>query len=637
MALTFAITPGANLMWKGLPAQVLENVPGDLTRVVIELTRSKETKAVKIAELRARAEDVPEDSTVDLALCEEGRFEKGKAIFRKLVGPLLQLNGRRTSAEVKRLANLAGVSRTTAYRKLERYETIGTVTALMPHQNTGGRGKTRLHPKVYGITVKVCKQQLDTANGTTLANTMYHLRCAFEDKRNGLEGLRLPHQNTVDKILRRLRNAKTGKTARQKVALNRGSVNAKWPGSTCEMDHGYLDVLILDPVYREEIGRPWLTLLIDCCTRMVMGFYLSLDFPSAASAGMCVANAICMKEKYLKEIGVADSVWPWWGKFDLLHMDNAKEFRGNTIQRGCDQHGLKIYWRPVATPECGGHIERLMGSVADEMKLIPGTTFSNYKEKGDYKSAKEAAMTLGELEKYLITWILEVYHQREHAELRMSPLQKLEEMRQFGSDEFPACGNPEPIMDEERLRLDFTPFEERTVQKDGVQIDYIQYHHDVLRKFVKRKDPATKRSQTFIFRKDPRNIKFLHFWNPDTQRYHQISYRNTSGPAMSIHEHRAIVKALKARGARKINDDLIFEAWKKLRKQIDEAKQTTGLTRKQKREEAIREQNKKLNPIVPSSKTDTDETDEVPDDPTPSSDSEQPVALRQIYNVDLNV
>jgi putative transposase len=625
-------------MWKGQPAQVMETVPGDLARVVIELTRSNETKVVKIAELRPRPEDLPSDTTVDLAILNEGRFENGKAMFRNLVGPLLQLAGRRTTAEVKRLAELAGVSRTTAYRKLEVYQKTGTVASLMPYEKTGGRGKSRLHPKVYGMTLKVCNQQLDTANGTTLGNVMYHLRCAFDDKRNGLGELSLPHENTVGKILRRLEDEKkTGRMPRRKRHLKRGTVNANWPGSTCQMDHGYLDILILDPIYREEIGRPWITLLIDCCTRMVMGFYLSLDFPSAASAGMCVANAICMKDAYLKEIGLPDAVWPWWGTFNLLHVDNAKEFRGNTLKRGCDQHDLKLHWRPVANPTYGGHIERMMGTVAGEMKLIPGTTFSNYKEKGDYESAKEAAMTLEELERYLVTWFLEAYHQREHSELGMSPLQKLEQMRRFGSDEYPACGDPDPVKDEQRLRYDFMPFEERTVQTDGVRLNHIYYRHDVLRPFVKRKDPATKKTQTFIFRKDPRNIKFLHFWNPDTNRYHGISYRNTSGPAMSIHEHRAIVKALRARKVRQINEDHIFDTWKKLRQQIEQAKATTGLTRKQKRHEAIRETNMKLTAKAKDSEKETNESDDSADAASEISDNAQPARPLKTYTVDLDI
>ena len=62
-------------------------------------------------------------------------------------------------------------------------------------------------------------------------------------------------------------------------------------------------------------------------------------------------------------------------------------------------------------------IERLLGTILREIHNLPGTTFSNPRERGEYDSEAKAAMTLAELEKWLATYIVEVYHQRMHPDV----------------------------------------------------------------------------------------------------------------------------------------------------------------------------------------------------------------------------
>ena len=44
-----------------------------------------------------------------------------------------------------------------------------------------------------------------------------------------------------------------------------------------------VDVIVVDEIDREPIGRPWLTLAVDVATRMVPGFHLTLEAPSRIS------------------------------------------------------------------------------------------------------------------------------------------------------------------------------------------------------------------------------------------------------------------------------------------------------------------------------------------------------------------
>ena len=58
------------------------------------------------------------------------------------------------------------------------------------------------------------------------------------------------------------------------------------------------------------------------------------------------------------------------GQLTHLHLDSAKEFRSEALRRGCEQYGIAIDYRPVRTPQYGGHIERLIGTMMGKVHLL---------------------------------------------------------------------------------------------------------------------------------------------------------------------------------------------------------------------------------------------------------------------------
>ena len=67
-----------------------------------------------------------------------------------------------------------------------------------------------------------------------------------------------------------------------------------------QIDHTPVDVIVVDEAHRLPIGRPWLTLAIDVATRVVVGFYVSLEAPSSTSVALCLTQAVLPKENWLK-------------------------------------------------------------------------------------------------------------------------------------------------------------------------------------------------------------------------------------------------------------------------------------------------------------------------------------------------
>ncbi len=231
------------------------------------------------------------------------------------------------------------------------------------------------------------------------------------------------------------------------------------------------------------------------------------------------------------------------------------------LQRACKEYNIDLEWRPVKTPHYGAHIERLLGTFNQEIHALPGTTFSSPAERGEYDSESQAVMTILEFEKWIVTYITGVYHQREHSSLKTSPLQQYEKGI-LGTDDMVGRGLPRRIVDEDRLRLDLMPFFERAVQPYGVVVDEVHYYSDVQRRYVNAKEPGqSRKKRKFIFRRDPRDISTLYFYDPDVKDYFRIPCRDTARSPMSIWEFREARRKLEKEGVKEINEGLIFRSY----------------------------------------------------------------------------
>lgn len=105
------------------------------------------------------------------------------------------------------------------------------------------------------------------------------------------------------------------------------------------------------------------------------------------------------------------------GKPQALYVDNAREFKSEALRRGCEQHGIAVDYRPLGRPHYGGIVERIIGTVMEQVHELPGTTFSNPAERGAYDAEKMAALTVAELERWLVLAVA-TYHGTVQPDLR---------------------------------------------------------------------------------------------------------------------------------------------------------------------------------------------------------------------------
>lgn len=571
---TFTVRPGVEVRVDdrlGVVTHVL-----DLDSVLVRDTGTGQIARRRLAELKPSQADVAARAEVDIEQVDDADWNIAQRRL-DIIRPLL--DRRRTRAEVAARAGEFGFNAATLYTWISAYEEAGRLTALIPRKRSD-KGSVRLAPEVEAVVAATIEDVYLNSQRKSIAKVIEAVR-----ERCLNAHLDAPHANTVRNRIGAMSESFTmrrrhgAKAADQIFAPIEGQFpGADWPLAFVQIDHTKLDIILVDDVQRRPIGRPWITMAIDVFSRMVAGFYVSFDPPGAMATGLCLAHAILPKEQWLANHGIEDE-WPLWGTPKSLHLDNAREFRGNMLQRACAQYGIDIAWRPVARPNFGGHIERLLGTVLREIHTLPGTTFSNPRERGDYDSDAKAALTLGEFETWLATFVVQVYHRRRHDAIGMAPIDKYK-AGILGHGKQPGIGLPPRPRDADRLRLDFMPFLERTVQDYGVVIDEVHYYHDVLRRWIGAKDPKVPgRKRKFLFRRDPRDISVVWFYDPEVGTHYPIPYRDTSHAAISVWELREAHKAAEAAG-KVVDERAIFSAYERMRAIEETAKTKTRTVRR---------------------------------------------------------
>lgn len=530
----------------------------------------------------------------DLAAVPNEEWHDASKILELIRG--LDKKGRhhRTANDIEEVARAAEKSPQTIYRWLKLYEKDGTIRAFLPKERADkGNGRIRLEVE-DAIQNEIKKTLLKREPGTV--KDVYRDVKRFCQSKN----LNVPGMTTIrSRFLRiseqeRVASRQGKKVAKEKFTPLRGSFpGADHPLDVIQIDHTPADLIIVDDVYRKPIGRLTLTIAIDVCTRALMGFNMWLEAPSIASVGLCLSHAMLPKDKWLQERGIK-AVWPCYGKPRKIHTDNAKEFRGTVLGRACKEYGIDLEQRPKGSPNFGGHVERGFRTYLTKIHTLPGTTFSNVRSKFDYDSSGKAFMTIKEFEYWFTIYIAKVYLNDYHSGIKTTPIACYQQGL-LGVDGKPGIGLPARFLDEEKLRLDFLPAIERTVQEYGVLMDHIYYYDDILRSRIHEKDPNNPRNaRKFIFRRDPGDVSVIYFWDPDLKSYREIPYAHRGRPPVSLWEVRAAIRELIARGKAAVNENLIFEGIDEMREiERKAAIDTAGARRNEQRRRDAEKRSKK--------------------------------------------
>ena len=551
-------------------------------QVMIRNLHTRQSKIASIHQLENLKVSEREDVSVDLSAISDEYWEKALEKY-EMIKPLLNCE-QHCPASVKERAKEVGVSDRSLYRWIQAYNSLGSIAGLVDRKRGWAKGNSRLSKEQDELITAVINKFYLHKQRPTIEQTIREVQRIASQK-----GLDSPSRRTIrQRILRISEEERLRKRGQKEKAKNKFTPkpnnfpNVDFPLSVIQIDHTPVDLIIVDNQYRKPIGRPYLTLAMDVYSRMITGYYLSLDAPSVTSVAMCIARSILPKERLLLDHNVKGE-WAVFGYPNKIHVDNGADFRSLDLSKSCEAHGIALEFRPVGRPEFGGHIERVIGTFMKEVHGLSGTTFSNTKEKDTYQSEAEAVMTLDEFETWLINYIVNVYHKRTHSALGMSPVQKWR-LGIFGDKDHVGCGYPQMPVDEQTLLLD------------------LRYYDVALNMYINDSDENDK-SKEFLFRRDPRNIGKIWFYDPKLKRYFPIPFADQSLPDMSIWEYKQVRQFLKDKDEKLIHSQQIHDALTEMRDLVEQSAQRTKKARRQAQRQKVHAKSKVVIPTtLPESK-----------------------------------
>ena len=557
----------------------------DLSTIRLRLQSGTLIRRVPVHEIALEA--APENRALAPSASDEvwNRAQKIFDAIKLLIGMK-----RRSRADIQAAAQKLSCSEITIYKHLDTWEKSRRVSAFI-RKPRSDKGKSRLDSQVQKTIDEVVETYYKREERPEISETHQQIREACYVK-----GLPLPSLSPVRAAIDRLPlkekvEARYGaKLARERLTPYLGQFpGAEFPQAVYQIDHTPIDIILVDETDRRSIGRATLTIVIDVCTRMIAGFSVSLHAPSTLSTALALSHAILPKEEWIREHDIHDPglgdrkvkiEWPIWGPPQKIHVDNAKEFRGSGLLRGCQEHGVTLENRPKGQPQYGGTVERAFGQFMRVTHRLKGTTFSNVAMKGNYDSSAKATMTIAEYEHWFGIYVVYRYHHQRHRGIGYPPINLYRKLV-LGTDTTPPIGLPAPIGDARRLLCDFLPFELRTVQQYGVELNRIPYWDDVLRRWVRAPDPINpKKGRKFIFAYDPRNLSTVYFFDPDLNQYLPIPYRNRARPPISLWELQRELMEQANDPWRKTNEDAIFLGINQQRALEEEAQEKTTSARR---------------------------------------------------------
>jgi putative transposase len=287
------------------------------------------------------------------------------------------------------------------------------------------------------------------------------------------------------------------------------------PLERVECDETKLDLMVIDTETRLPLGRPWLTTMIDVCTKMITGFYLSFHPPGYLSVMRCLLQAVRPKSYLKADYPQVERDWPAYGVPETVVVDNAEHFHGKNFVLACAQIGTRVEYAPPRTPQYKASIERWFGTQNRRLlHELPGTTFSNVLDRDEYDPQKHAVISIDACLELVHLWIVDIYHQTVHRGIRDIPYRRwVEKIREWSP-------NLPPRSADLRVLIGFNA--DRAISPSGIELFTLRYNSPELAALRLNMNKGEKAPLKY----DPQDISVIYV-------YDRVEDRTIDVPALN--------------------------------------------------------------------------------------------------------
>jgi len=436
-------------------------------------------------------------------------LEHGRPIFtKKYLQPLILVAAAEIGDEKP-----PGI--TSIYRWYLRYHRHHDTRALIPRFDRRGSRNVKQSERLLQFATAAIEEAFTASPHATCPSIYTRLVAKIEAENQILlpaDRIKRPSLSTLYRLLARVDSydravLKEGKIAADKrFRLVKAGVRTERILERVEIDHTPLDLFLLDEKSGLPLGRPTLTVVIDHFSRMLLGFHLSFDNPSAGAVMGALRHAILPKTPANESLQHVKLVhrWDCYGRPDVMVVDNGLEFHGKDLESVAYDLGIRIQFCPKRQPRFKGVVERFLKTINYSFShQLPGTSLARWHLRGDYDPLKYAVLTLGEFQQIFQKWVTDVYAQTVHRGTHETPWARWHEGLQRRQPEL-----PESVA---ALQQRIGHVTERSLRQDGILLHGILYNGDTLAPILRAYGLGTRVRVLY----DHEDLGDIQVWGPD--------------------------------------------------------------------------------------------------------------------------
>ena len=319
--------------------------------------------------------------------------------------------------------------------------------------------------------------------------------------------------------------------ANREYRMVTGHLPAKYPLDVVEIDHSPLNLYVLDDLVYLPLGRPWVTVIKDRYSGVLLGMYISFRQTGLAPTFGALRHSL-LGHHWVRDLWPdIQNDWPSFGRGLRYVSDRALEFLSPQYRRAILSLDAMYEFCPPRTPWLKASIERFFGTL--ELTLfesMPGKTFARYELRDGYDSEKHTVIRFSVLVYLMHKWAMDYHNVMPSSRKMASPLELWHEGVQLAPPMFPSNLN--------QLDVILGRHQHGRLSHEGVRFQYLNYGNNDLKELRRRIGP----NEMVEFVVTEGDLGAIQVLNPITKEYFKVPCtRQEYASGLSLFQHKYLV------------------------------------------------------------------------------------------------
>ncbi|MFJ5696542.1 Mu transposase C-terminal domain-containing protein [Arthrobacter sp. NPDC093139] len=457
----------------------------------------------------------------------------------------------RIDLKVKELNSLGcSCSARTLRRKLDAYREAGEAGLIDRRGSRRDDPFRKLDPRVRDALISVIAAERDSSTGSGERFSLRLEKRLLRDYPG--QDVKVPPRTSLwryeaflGKNKYAFGNAANRRSAANAPARMYSSRPPIMPGHEVQVDTSDFDILVLDDDGKSQ--RVKLVIFLDKATRSI----ISTGIRRVATKGFDLSCMLaqCVVPRPLRpavaafnEFELAEMPWAAGlsseevGKYDTTRpfivparivTDNGSDYLSTTFRSACQGLGISITECSIRTPTDKPNVERAFDAIKTLFaQYLPGYTGGEVSRRGKSPEKDAGLLDIYTLAELFERWVTVIWQNRPQDGLR-DPLCPgvVHTPNSMYMAMFDATGFvPIPLTAADYIAM--MPIEYRTIQMDGIQIQYRRYDSPDLQRYRLSPSYVTGHKRKWAVRTDPNNPAAVWVQDPEDQSWIQCDWMN---------------------------------------------------------------------------------------------------------------